>query len=161
MNVVQGLQSVLAVIFAAVVLFTQVSCGDTALCNASNLGDLELEICSNRSFVRVGESVRVRFTVTNFGKQAIVLESKLPVMDIEVRPVFDNQVLTSWSRQNPDKVLHRIEWKPGESKTLELTWTATEETFSRRIFLGGFLSRNLGWGQAANVTICVGYQVCP
>jgi hypothetical protein len=155
------LGSVWNTLFAATLLFTQVSCGDTGLSNASNLGDLVLEVRSSRSLVQVGESVQVQFTVRNTGKQSVVLESmKLPVMDLNVRPAYSDHIITSWSAQNPDKVLHRIEWKPGESKTLELVWTATQETFSHQIFFTGFLTQNTGPGHATGVTLCVGYRDC-
>jgi len=130
---------------------------DMGSTHTSGIDSLVLEFYSNRSWLKVGESVHLDFTVTNTGKRFIVVESKdKPVLDIIVQDMPSRQVLLSWAAQNPDKALHRVEWQPGESKAMELVWTAPQEEYGRLIFLGGLLNENSKIAQSANVSIYVG-----
>jgi hypothetical protein len=78
-------------------------------------------------------------------------------MDIVVDVVGGPQLL-AWSDQNPDKVAHRLEWKPGESKTIEWVWIPRQEDIAsgyyQDVFLGGLLYSESKIIQSANVTVC-------
>ncbi|MBI5033544.1 MAG: hypothetical protein HZB51_23730 [Chloroflexi bacterium] len=122
------------------------------------LDELTLKVESNRSQAHVGEPVLIRFTVTNTGQKPDTVESAdQPVMDIIVR-VVGGETLLTWSEQNPDKVSHHLEWQPGESKVIELTWTPKEGDVyigaTHNIFLTGLLYWGPGRSQSAGVTIC-------
>ncbi|MGB8644239.1 MAG: hypothetical protein WCF84_03325 [Anaerolineae bacterium] len=83
------------------------------------------------------------FTVINRGNQTVVFETTdRPVMGIIVQDALSKEVLLTWSAQNPDKVSHHLEWKPGESKTIELTWTAAEAQGGRNAAMGGWLNQD-------------------
>ncbi|MBI5649413.1 MAG: hypothetical protein HZC40_03035 [Chloroflexi bacterium] len=105
----------------------------------------------------MNEPVQMRFGVVNTGKETFVLESKnSPVMDIVVSEAGGGAFL-SWSTQNPDKVSYRIEWKPGESKVIELTWIPKPGDIyigaRRDIDLVGTLA-GLSGGLGVSVRIC-------
>ncbi len=137
--------------------------GDSGLASGADSGVLHLGVSSNYSRVKPGNNVRIRFGVRNKGNETIVLESPdTPVMDIRVKVVGGPELLT-WSSQNPDKVSHRIEWKPGESKVIELTWLVRQEdvTYGHPydIDLAGFLNSNSKSIQAAGISVCAS-NVC-
>ncbi|CAG0972781.1 hypothetical protein ANRL3_01608 [Anaerolineae bacterium] len=129
---------------------------DSGLRQTAGIDHLLLTVSSDRSRVKVGDSVQIRFTITNTGQQPIVVESNdRPVLDILVAPA-GGDVIRSWSAENPDKVSHRIEWKPGESKVLELGWHVREgDRPSPLIFLIGALHADPGPGQSAHVSLCL------
>jgi hypothetical protein len=135
----------------------QVGCTSSAQMHTAKYNYLILKLWSDRSRAQVGEPVRVRFTVTNEGGDTWLESPDTPVMDIVVDVVGGPQLL-AWSDQNPDKVVHRLEWKPGESKTIELVWTPKPEDIAqgyyKAIFLTGLLYRNGTIEQSAGVTVC-------
>lgn len=105
----------------------------------------------------------MRFTIKNTGSESTVVESKdTPVMDISVSVVGDGTLLV-WSEQNPDQVSHHLEWKPGESKVIEWSWTPKEDDIYigafHNFFLSGSLSENSKVVQAADVMVCAS-NVC-
>jgi hypothetical protein len=100
----------------------------------------------------------MRFKVENTRDYTIVLESPTtPVMDMLIHVVGGPDLLT-WSSQNPDKVQHRLEWKPGETKTIEWVWIPRPEDIAsgyyRDVFLGGLLYQGGKIIQSANVQVC-------
>ncbi len=124
---------------------------DTGIYSSTGEGRLGLRFHTDRSSVAVGETVRMSFTIVNESNQPIVMETTdLPVMDIRVVDGVNNDLLLSWAKQHPDQVSHHLEWKPGESKTIELTWTAAPDQASRNAFLSGVL------GQGSQVVQGVG-----
>jgi len=144
-------------------LLLQVAC-ETGESNSAVYNDLVLRFESNRTRAEAGKPVHMRFSVKNGGSQPIVIDSKnLPVMDIVVIPQFGQEILLSWSAQNPDKVAHRLEWKPGESKIIELVWTPKQEDIYigavRIIYLAGYLYENSRFAQSADVMLCAS-NVC-
>lgn len=126
---------------------------------------LSLTLRANRSScVQIGESVQISLTASNTGQEVIVHESPtLPVLDIGVRSSLSQALDTSWSTQNPDKVLHRVEWKPGETKTLELVWTVPPANYApgHRIAIDGFLSEGSEVITSSGVELCVGIPLEP
>ena len=78
-------------------------------------------------------------------------------MDISVKVAGGPRLLT-WSSQHPDKVAHRLEWKPGESKTIEFVWIPKPEDIAqgyyKDVFLTGLLYSNGTIVQSAGVTVC-------
>ncbi len=131
---------------------------DTTQRDVSVFSGLVLQFEADRSRARVDEPVRMRFKIENTREYTIVLESPdTPVMDISVKVVGGPRLLT-WSSQNPDKVAHRLEWKPGESKTIEWVWIPRQEDIAsgyyQDVFLTGLLYRDSKIIQDAGVTVC-------
>jgi len=140
------------------VIYTQVACFEKGLSDRAPYGDLGLFFESNRSQARVGEPMQMRFSVINHGNQPTVIESPdTPVMDIVVQVVGGPDVFT-WSSQNPDKITHRLEWKPGESKTIELVWIPQSEDIAvgyyRDVFLYGYVTSVPLGARSAGVRVC-------
>ncbi len=151
------------VVLATFVLMTmQMACGplfDRGMSRSAVYNSLVLRFQTDRSWAQVGESVHMQFTVQNGGGQPVVIESTHePVMQIIVEDVLSHKVFLLWSVQNPDKVSHRLEWQPSESKTIELTWTAPQEEFGRGVFLTGTLSEGTEIVQDAGSTFYVGHS---
>jgi hypothetical protein len=125
----------------------------------AGFGTLVLRLQTNVSKkVQAGQPVHIRFSVTNEGSRDWVLESPdTPVMDIVVDVVGGENLLT-WSSQNPDKVAHRLEWKPGESKTIEWVWIPKEEDIAvgyyKNVAIVGRLSSGSKSVQNASVVVC-------
>ncbi|HEX4850922.1 MAG TPA: hypothetical protein VFV08_08960 [Puia sp.] len=104
----------------------------------------------------------MQFTIKNAGNQPAIIESMgTPVMDIVVDDGASRRILASWSAQNPDKVMHHLEWQPGESKVLELVWIPPQEEDSRQVFASGLLYQESKFLQGANVDFCVGLSGPP
>lgn len=124
----------------------------------SNYDTLYLQFEADRTLAQAGKPIQMRFTVKNTGEHPWILESPdTPVMDIVVEGE-DRRVLLAWSSQNPDQVSHRLEWKPGEAKIIELTWVPKQEDLRfgvyYDIFLSGRLSENAKFLRGASVRIC-------
>jgi len=142
-----------------VLILLQVAC-EMGASHSAVYNDLLLRVQTNSTRAEVGKPIQVRFTITNTGinKHTYILESSTtPVMDIVVDVVGGPELL-AWSAQNPDKVQHRIEWKPGESKTIELIWIPKPEDIAsgyyKDIFLTGLLYTDGKIVQDAGVTVC-------
>jgi len=145
----------LPIFLTAILLLSQTSCSESQSATASYFGGLELKLEANRSSLKSGESVYIRFTTTNTGSRPIVIDSQdTPVLDIIVEEVPSRHRLASWSDRNPDKVSHRVEWKPGESKVMELTWTYSGKA-SPYADSVGLLNGNSRVLQAASVRLCL------
>jgi hypothetical protein len=129
-------------IFLTIVLLLLQTACDSQSATAGYFGGLELKTESNRSSLRSGESVHVRFTTTNTGSNPIIEE------------VPSRRRLISWTDQNPDKASFHAEWKPGESKVMELTWTYSG-LVSPYADVVGLLSENSRMVQAASVRLCL------
>ncbi len=146
--------AILAGLFVVVVACNPIF--DTGVTNTGAYNNLVVKIQVNRSFARVGESLQIRLTTINDANQPIVIESKDKfVLDIIVEDLGNRQILTSWSAQNPDKATHRIEWKPGETKTMEIDWVPRPEENDRVVGIVGILSEASKIRQAPSVLIHV------
>ncbi len=137
--------------FFSLLLFGILLIGCSSLSNSPKEGikdykTLALKIEASQSEIAPGESLKIRFTVTNKGQQPVIIENvEQPVMDIKIVAPPNNQTVWSWSKENPDQVGHRIEWQPGESKRIETVWIPRMEDsrFSKRsIGLGGFINES-------------------
>jgi hypothetical protein len=96
----------------------------------SNYDTLGLWLESDRTRAQIGIPIQIRYAVKNMGERTWILESlDTPVMDINVQ-IPGGSVVLNWASQNPDKVSHRLEWQPGESKTIELVWTPKQEEYT-------------------------------
>lgn len=138
-------------------LITLAGC-TTGLSGTAELSDLVLKLETNRSQAHVGEPVQIRYTVTNTGTRTQVVESnEKPAMDIVVEVLGDGN-LQVWSIEHPDKVTHRLEWQPGESKIIEWSWTPKEgdvNVGSRHdVGVGSILNWHPQVSQFASVIIC-------
>ncbi len=152
----RGLSGVGLSLFLSWLFLAQTACAAALTDTQVYHTNLLLRLESDRSSVKVGESVLMRYAVRNRGKELIVIESKeTPVLDIRVRHPGNDKVLLSWSERNPDLVSHRVEWKPGETKSLELTYLLKEEDYisGLGIFLTGVLSEDSKVVQSAGVTV--------
>lgn len=124
----------------------------------SNYDTLGLWLESDHTRAQPGSPIQIRYTVKNMGERAWILESQdTPVMDIVVDVVGGTE-LFALSAQSPDKVAHRLEWKPGESKVIELTWIPKQEDVRfgmyHDVFLTGLLYNNGKIVQSAGVIVC-------
>lgn len=154
MNLVRMLIAQSTIFLPVILLLLQTAC-DSQNTTARYDIDLVLKIESDRSSLKSGESMHIRFTTTNTGSRSIIIDSQdTPVLDIVVEEVPSRQRLASWSDRNPDKVSHRVEWKPGESKVMELTWTYSGKA-SPYADSVGLLSGNSRMLQAASVRLCL------
>ena len=90
--------------------------------NATVLDTLILELWSSHRSLNVNQSITMRLTVKNAGKETVVYDRKAkPVMDISVGNV-DNPAMR-WSDGKPlTPEITRLELKPGESKVIEMAW---------------------------------------
>jgi len=135
------------------------ACSKTSVqTDSSFFSGLGLQLEANSLQARVGEPVHVSFKVENTREHVKVIESQAtPVIDIVVQGE-DRQVLLTWSSQNPDKVSHRIEWKPGETKIIELTWVPKQEDlrfgYYYNIYLGGILNQDSKIVQSTTIGVC-------
>ncbi len=130
---------------------------DTGQIDMTSLGDLALMFKSDHSRVKMGATVRMQFTITNTGKQPMVIEAKdRPVLDIVVSAMPNDEFIRSWSAENPDKVLHRVELKPGDSQVLDLTWTVSPgDKLGIRISLSGIVNSGSTILHSAGVMPCL------
>lgn len=152
------------VCFAICLLAMQAACSppffDVGQSHRAKYDTLILTLQADRSQLRAGETVHIRFAVTNEGNLPWIIESQdTPVLDITVRDFNNNKFLLSWATQNPDKRSDRVEWTPRESKVLELAWTPqTEPPYipGQRVHISGTLNENGNLVQAAGVDVCVG-----
>jgi len=171
MNVLHTSKLILTIFALMLFLVAQTACGllfDPGLTSQTSYGHLHLGISSDRSTIKgVGNVVHVRFEVKNTSGESVVIESKdQPVLDIVISVVDSGKTIRTWSSENPDKVLHRVEWKPGESKAMDLTWQVTQgEPIGLLISVSGQLNsdskivRTTGVGICLEMgsTSCVGY----
>jgi len=138
-------------------LVMQVGCTPSAQMHTAKYNYLILKLWSDRSRAQVGEPVRIRFTVTNEGGDTWLESPDTPVMDIVVQVVGGPDLLT-WSSQNPDKVAHRLEWKPGETKVIEWVWIPREEDIAvgyyHDVFIYGYVTSVSMGAQSAGVMVC-------
>jgi len=136
----------------------QVGCTPSTQIHMARYNYLILKLESDRSVARVGEPVRIRFSITNEGGDTSLESPTTPVMDIVVSPMGSSEVLLTWSAQNPDKDFHHLEWKPGESKTIELVWIPRPEDIAsgyyHDVHFSGILNKDSKFIQAAGVTVC-------
>jgi len=137
---------------------------NTGLRQTSGIDSLILELYANRSHARVDEPIQIQFTITNRGRNHIIIESQdTPIIDIVVAPYGSDEIFLTWSGQNPDKVAHHLEWKPGESRTIELAWIPKQGQIwygaPRDVRLSGRLYSNSEGVQSAGVTVCAS-NVC-
>ncbi len=97
--------------------------------NTSAYGYLAIDTWASGTCVKSGDTIKLRSTVTNEGKQTEVIQlTDHPVLDIMIRDRSRNGLSAD------DKIIHwsdgktitpdvrRLELKPGESKTLEMDW---------------------------------------
>lgn len=73
------------------------------------------------------------------GKLEIIELKSKPVMDIRVHYAGDE--FARWSLQQPtNQNLNRLELKPGESRTIEMTWVPDNRAYGLPVNIQGLLS---------------------
>lgn len=124
-----------------------ISCNNLSNPSKEQLKDyksLVLKIEASASEVAPGDSLQIRFTITNKGNQPVVIvNDRKPIMDILIMAPPNNQKVWMWSEEHPEQVNHHLIWQPGESKVIETVWIPTDQDsrFSRRpIGLGGIFN---------------------
>lgn len=126
--------------------------------NESNNTDLHLKVGVDRNQIKADEPLTATFTIENISSSTQVIESTdTPVIDIVVSG--GGKIYSTWSAEHPDRVVHRLEVKPGELKTIQLTWVLRpgEATSGTVIGVSGLLfskSRNI---KDVGVLLCVNY----
>jgi hypothetical protein len=108
-----------------------------------------------------GELLEINFTVTNEGqnRRLEVLESKdRPVMDIVIQESPSMKSVYSWAEQNPGQIQHRVEWQPGESKTINVKWQLPQKEYAHQnLHIAGSVHvDDVSYGASAVVTLCLG-----
>lgn len=110
------------------------------------IGDVRILLWVGYHSVNIGQPVLVRLTARNEGNKTAVFHSKSkPVLDITVgaHRGYDNThlPLVRWSDGKPlTPDLTQLELKPGESKTILMTWTPNQEYLSSLASISGDLS---------------------
>lgn len=89
----------------------------------ANYGLVGLELKADHKILKAGDVLRVTFRVENgYKKEVQVFESKdTPVLNIFIESG------PTWSVENPDKMQHRLELKPGEGVESDLTWAVPND----------------------------------
>lgn len=152
----------LALILLSITLLTS-SCG-TSFPNTDTWGfnDLGLQIWVDKTQVQVGMPIQIRFSVTNVGDEAEVIElADRPVMDIWIS--FESWAVPGrttiyWSDgREITGDMRRLVLQPGETRTLEMTWTIDPLARDRTVNVAGILrfGEREAESTGARVTICV------
>ncbi len=110
--------------------------------SGSNTTDnVRLSLWVSHHSVRVGQPLQIRFTARNLGNETAIFETQTEsVMDINigVRPLGGGGFYVRWSDGKPlTRELTRLELKPGESKTIEMTWTPDERSDYSIVWVDG------------------------
>ena len=95
--------------------------------------DLRIIISADRHKADGGDSVRIRFTVVNYGDEIQVLESEeKPILDIWVHYYDGAYEMEEWWSDGREITpeMKRLQLSPGESKTIEMTWIAWDEGYA-------------------------------
>ncbi len=125
--------------------------------NRRRIGNLGLEIWASQTQLKAGESVDLRFTITNRGDgtEIVRIENK-PVMDLRIRHGHpENWTELYWSdRREITPEIRTLELASGESKTIEMTWTAPEGAYGFPVDAEGVLRKRNG-EYAVFIPICV------
>ncbi|MGB8644240.1 MAG: hypothetical protein WCF84_03330 [Anaerolineae bacterium] len=133
-----------AIALATVFLLVLTACDpiiDTGVSYEAGYSTLGLHTAASRSRLHAGETIHLRFSIDNWGKQPVVIKTiDRPVMDLQVVEGVSDKLLLSWAAQHPDQISHYLEWQPGETKTIEMDWTATSAQLYRDVFGEGLLN---------------------
>ena len=109
---------------------------------AWGIGQIGLITSADKYDMDAGESVKIRFTARNHTGKTVIIEPKEgPAMDIWVSYHRASVRLDEyWSddREIPDEI-RRLELLPGESRTLEWTWTSLERRYGSAVGVDGIL----------------------
>lgn len=109
------------------------------------VGDVLVSLSVGYHSIKVGQPLLIRLTAHNAGKELAVFQTtSKPVLDISIgatRPAEDKALPgLRWSdgkELTPE--LTRLELKPGESKTIELTWMPDEQYDRSIVYITGYL----------------------
>lgn len=130
------------ILFLIVALGTLTGC-QVGPSSVAYVGTLDATLAVDRNEGRIGEPVKIIFTVKNVGREPtgkpeiIELKSK-PVMDIVVGYAMTDYV--RWSQQQPsDTDLYRLTLLPNQSKTISLTWVPDERAYGKPVVIQGIL----------------------
>ena len=131
--------------------------------NKRGIGNLGLEIWASRTQLKAGESVDLRFTVFNRGgdTEMIWLEDE-SAMDIRLyigSSLPYKEINWSDGREITPEI-RTLELAPGESKTIEMTWTAPEGAYGFPVDAHGILrERNRRSGEIDENAVFIGICV--
>lgn len=94
--------------------------------NSVRYNKIEMTLSADRDRLKPNDPVTFTLTLENTGTGVEVFESTdTPVFDL--RFSTNSKTLALWSAENPELVLHRLELKPGEIKTIQTTWSLKPE----------------------------------
>lgn len=147
---------IVILVLVSIVLMSSACTANTAQTRTTGVDCIELTFKSSHSQIKLGDAVQMQFTVTNNCQKLIVIESTdSPVLDIVVTALPMGNIIRQWSVENPDKVSHHMEWKPGESHEIEMTWTVSPtDKGGLRIALSGDVNSGSTIFGSAAVGVC-------
>jgi len=101
--------------------------GVTAVAPADRLG-LKIEV-DKVDCLKGGDMINIRYSAENQSSTIYSVDSMdKPTLDIRI--TRRAKLLAEWTKQFPDKIVHQLEWQPGETKTIEMTFTVPEDQFA-------------------------------
>lgn len=122
--------------------------------------DFRMQLFANQKHVKVNEPVTITLNVKNVGKRVAVIESRdTPILDISAGELGGGKIYAHWSLSHPDLVEHRLELAPGESRSIQLTWTLQPEDrhISAVAGVSGALYEKSKEVQSVSVLLCIEY----
>jgi hypothetical protein len=121
-------------------------------------GTFGLVTSADKYDMDAGESVRIRFTLVNGYDEIEIVEPKEgPAMDIWVShhsASQDSDEYWSDGREIPEE-LRRFELRPGESRTLEWSWTSWEKQYGTPVSVRGILNHQRWGEERVSINLCI------
>ncbi len=128
--------------------------------HTGSYGDFGIKIWVSDTCVRVGETVKVKATVTNNGSRTRVVElTDRPVFDIVIPALKPPVRWSEGKAMTPD--LTRLELKPYQSKTIEMDWVAEQRAYGGVGILAQFVDEPNSPFGPRTVGGTVGVGTCP
>lgn len=153
---IDGMPATYFVSIALLLFLTGCNLISKANCVLIGVSTIGGQYCADQSQAEVGRPTHLKLTVTNQGTETVILDAKEPVMDITVQYAGGN-VFTSWSAQQQQIVnLNRVEFKPNQTKTIELTWIPKPEDDRHFILTSGIVRLDDRVFSAPSIDFCVG-----
>jgi hypothetical protein len=105
---------------------------------ATTLDNLILVLWASHKSLNVNQPIMIRFTVTNEGRETVIYDRRdKPVIDIYIPGGIPKVKWSDGKSLTPE--LTRLELKPGESKTIEMTWSPGKEFDQQVVSIDGYV----------------------
>lgn len=132
--------------------------------SATGIGDVGILLWVSHQVVNVGQPLQISFTASNRGREIADFQTQSkPVMDINIGGTKRSGEPTGFLRWSDGKPLTadltHLQLKPGESKTIEMTWIPDERFKDGIMSINGFLrfGENASDYGTAGVVVTVGF----